>query len=141
MTNVFSGGIAYEFYDSSSIRSGQWGYGLVRVEEEAVVGANGLTKLPDYFTLKSRLEACDSSASTTTTPQPRADGGGYEALRSVVRDIPPLSPHWKAGYALPSIADWKGVQKNMDEKLWVEVDVQELGEEEFVTTHRQIIRA
>lgn len=121
MTSVFSGGIAYEFYDSPDIQTSHWGYGLVR-EEEAPVG-KGLTKLADYHNLKSRLEACEKILAEQTWSMDGADG----RQDYILQDAPPLSHHWKAGHALPySLADWSGVRRNLDEKLWVEVEVQQV---------------
>lgn len=161
MTRIFSGGIAHEFYDRSppaapwlpGTRVGAWGYGLVR-EEQEIVG-RGLTKLPDFGSLRARLgrvrevdgmpvfqrrmseETLDDSSlqddeeeeeaaasepelsSSTSSSSAEEDGPEKKAF-------PPLSPHWRAGYALPSVADWKGVRKSLEEKVWVEVDAEEM---------------
>lgn len=122
MTSVFSGGIAYEFYDSPDIQSSHWGYGLVRVEDAAV--GRGLTKLSDYHNLKSRLEACEKTLSLQSRPNVSTDA---EDKSLVLHDTPPLSHHWKAGHALPySFADWSGVKRSLDEKLWVDVEYEEV---------------
>lgn len=124
MTSVFSGGIAYEFYDSPDVQSAHWGYGLVR-EEGAVVG-RGVTKLPDFHGLKARLEACGKPV-----PEPALRGESEfevrQAVNAGVREIPPLSRHWKAGHVLPyTLADWSGVKRGLEEKVWVEVQVEEV---------------
>lgn len=124
MTSVFSGGIAYEFYDSPDIQSAHWGYGLVRVER-AIVGG-GLTKLPDFHGLRARLEACDAGIPNSVL-QDDSETKEMHTVSQKVRDIPPLSNHWKAGHALPySLADWSGVRRGLDEKMWVEVQVEEI---------------
>lgn len=138
MTCVFSGGIAYEFYDSPDVRSAHWGYGLVR-EEDAVAG-KGLTKLPDFYGLKARLEACEKPVrepAFRTEPE-------LEVKQPVdvgIREIPPLSRHWKAGHMLPyTLADWTGVKKGLDEKAWVEVQVEEV-EKLDLTMQQRVISA
>lgn len=162
MTSVFSGGIAYEFYDSPDVRSAHWGYGLVREEREAVVGGRGLTKLPDFYGLKARLDevvvACvEKSGNFMKQPVPEGRSGEQEqsgtseaevgvevvvepgeegaacaaaaaAVEQVtVKEMPPLSRHWRAGHVLPyTLADWSGIKRGMDEKAWVEVQVEEI---------------
>lgn len=141
MTSVFSGGIAYEFYDSPDIQSSHWGYGLVREEEDVPVG-RGLTKLSDYHNLKARLEACEDTASNHSWSSTNSSDGREEAS-VVLHDIvpPPLSAHWKAGHALPySLADWSGVRRNLDEKLWVDVEVEQVEDIRMDTTPR-LVRA
>lgn len=134
MTSVFSGGIVYEFYDSPDIQSCHWGYGLVRVED-TVVG-KGLTKLSDYHSLKSRLAACEETMSKQRWPTCSTDG---EGRGRILQDPPPLSSHWKAGHALPySLADWSGVRRNLDGKLWVEVEIQEVENARMNTQPRSI---
>lgn len=140
MTSVFSGGIAYEFYDSPDIQSSHWGYGLVREEENLPVGC-GLTKLSDYHNLKARLDACEETASEQSwSTDSNTDG---EVTSVVLSDTtpPPLSAHWKAGHALPySLADWSGVRRNLDEKLWVEVEVEQV-EDIRMDTKPRLVRA
>lgn len=113
MTRVFSGGIAYEFFDSPDTGSSHWGFGLVR-EEDAVVG-KGVTKLPDFYSLKERLDACKNAAvQEELEDDTRSDGTGKE--------IPPLSSHWKAGHAMPySMANWNEVRRALEEKVWMDV--------------------
>lgn len=124
MTSVFSGGVAYEFYDSPEIRSSHWGYGLVKAEE-TVVG-RGLTKLPDFESLKFRLEACQAVLPPSSLLlQSESGTRGKDDEESV--EIPPLSRHWRAGHALPyTLADWNGVRKSLEEKAWVEVRAEEV---------------
>lgn len=123
MTSVFSGGVAYEFYDSPDVQSAHYGYGLVRMEHDAVVG-KGLTKLPDFDGLKARLEACKDIL--PSDQQPKSENG-REGQTMTVKDIPALSRHWKAGCAMPySLADWSAVSKGLEEKVWVEVQVEEV---------------
>lgn len=137
MTSVFSGGVAYEFYDSPDIQSAHWGYGLVRVEHDAVVG-RGLTKLPDFDGLKARLEACEDEV--TCEPQARGENG-RQGQTMTTKEMPPLSKHWKAGCALPySLADWGAVSRGLDEKAWVEVQVEEV-ERIDLNLQPKIIRA
>lgn len=113
MTRVFSGGIAYEFYDSPDIRSGHWGYGLVK-EEGAVVG-KGLTKLRDFESLKSRLDKCKNAVDGEEVE-------GETMSDNTERDFPPLSSHWKAGHALPyTMANWNEVRRGLEEKVWMDV--------------------
>lgn len=137
MTPVFSGGIAYEFYDSPDIQSSHWGYGLVRDEDAALLPVGrGLTLLPDYASLKARLAA---AAETLAKQSWRRESGGEKgsvavAVAGIGRrdDIPPLSAHWKAGHALPySVADWAQLRERLDEKRWVEVDVQQVEDIRF----------
>lgn len=134
MTSVFSGGIAYEFYDSPDIQSSHWGFGLVRPENTPV--GRGLTKLPDYHSLKSRLEASEEVLSKLPWHTP-----GSERSSVAVHETPPLSSHWQAGHALPySLADWGQVQRKVDEKLWVEVEIEPVGDTRFDSQPR-VIRA
>lgn len=113
MTAVFSGGIAYEFYDSPESRSGHKGYGLV-TEEHAAAG-KGVTKLPDFYNLKERLSKCKDAV-----VQEEVEGGPDSD--SMERDFPPLSSHWKAGHAMPfTIADWDEVRRDLEEKVWMDV--------------------
>ncbi|KAI7780112.1 hypothetical protein LA080_000031 [Diaporthe eres] len=130
MTRVFSGGIAYEFYDSPDIRSGLWGYGLVRQE------GTGITKLPDFDSLRNRLENCQDES----VLEEEMEGGNF---KSVSGDIPPLSPHWKAGHPLPySMADWNEVRQSLEDKVWMEVGVEELTTTDFQLSHQpKFIRA
>lgn len=138
MTSVFSGGIAYEFYDSPDIQSAHWGYGLVRAER-AVVG-RGLTKLPDFYGLKARLDACQDAEVPAPVLQDDAEREETRDVSQRVRDIPPLSNHWKAGHALPySLADWSGVRRGLDEKMWVEVQVEEIENVEPLSLQPRII--
>lgn len=140
MTSVFSGGIAYEFYDSPDIQSSHWGYGLVREEDKIAVG-RGLTKLSDYRNLKARLDACEETASDNSWSTDSGTDG--EETRVVLDDTTPpaLSAHWKAGHALPySLADWSGVRRNLDEKLWVEVEVEQV-EDIRMDTKPRMVRA
>ncbi|KAK7733133.1 hypothetical protein SLS53_008321 [Cytospora paraplurivora] len=113
MTRVFSGGIAYEFYDSPAIKSGHWGYGLVK-EENAIVG-KGLTKLPDFHSLNVRLHAVKVAAiEEELKAETRAE--------RKEKDIPPLSSHWHAGYPIPFTAtDWNKVRRSLEEKVWLDV--------------------
>lgn len=135
MTRVFSGGIAYEFYDSPDIRSGLWGYGLVRQEEHAVVG-RGVTKLPDFESLRRRLEGCQDGS----VVEGEMEEGDFKASTG---DIPPLSAHWKAGHALPySMANWSEVRQSLEGKVWMEVGVEELTTKDFQLSHQpKFIRA
>lgn len=144
MTRIFSGGIAYEFYDHApsaapavpGTRIGAWGYGLVRAEDATPVG-RGLTKLPDFLRLRARLEkVCEpdgmpifqrrmSEESFDDDDDELADFAQNDEdkdARMEHKALPQLSAHWRAGYALPSVADWKGVQKNLEAKAWVDVD-------------------
>lgn len=122
MTSVFSGGIAYEFYDSSDVQSSHWGYGLVRAEDIPV--GRGLTKLSDYHNLKARLDGCKKILAEQCW---RQDSTYAKDTSLVLNDTPPLSHHWKAGHALPySFADWSGVRRSVDEKLWVDVEYEEV---------------
>lgn len=134
MTRVFSGGIAYEFYDSPDIRSGLWGYGLVR-QEDAVVG-RGVTKLPDFESLRQRLE---NSQDESIVEEEMEEGN----FKSSSGDIPPLSPHWKAGHPLPySMANWNEVRQSLEGKVWMEVGVEELTTKDFQLSHQpKFIRA
>lgn len=124
MTSVFSGGIAYEFFDSPNIQSAHWGYGLVR-EESAVVG-KGLTKLADFHGLKVQLQACDApSRGRTIRVESREEAS--QTFVDEAKDLPPLSSHWMAGHVLPyTLADWSGVQRALEEKAWVDVNVEEV---------------
>jgi hypothetical protein len=133
MTRVFSGGIAYEFYDSPDIRSGLWGYGLVR-QEDAVVG-KGITKLPDFESLRQRLENCQDESIV----EEEMEEGNFKSLG----DIPPLSSHWKAGHPLPySMANWNEVRQSLEGKVWMEVGVEELTTKELQLNHQpRFIRA
>lgn len=114
MTRVFSGGIAYEFFDSPDTGSSHWGFGLVREEDTAV--GRGVTKLPDFRSLKERLDMCGN-----------ADAQGEMEFetgsdRTAKKDIPPLSSHWKAGHAIPySMANWNEVRRSLEEKVWTDV--------------------
>lgn len=113
MTRVFSGGIAYEFYDEPDVRSGHWGYGLVK-EENAVVG-KGVTKLRDFDSLKSRLVKCKSAVDMEEMESEMT-------VDDMERQFPPLSSHWKAGHALPyTMADWNEVRRGLEEKVWTDV--------------------
>lgn len=131
MTRVFSGGIAYEFYDSPDIRSGLWGYGLVRQEEDA-----GITKLPDFDSLRKRLDNCQDES----VLEEEMEEGNFKSFSG---DIPPLSPHWKAGHPLPySMADWNEVRQSLEDKVWMEVGVEELTTTDFQLSHQpKCIRA
>lgn len=141
MMSVFSGGIAYEFYDSPDIRSSHWGYGLVKTED-AVVG-KGLTKLPDFDSLKSRLEACER---VSPTPPMSLLQSGMETRRkddvdAHFTETPPLSRHWRAGHALPyTLADWNGVRRSLEDKAWVDVRAEEV-ENIGLSLRRNVIRA
>lgn len=134
MTRVFSGGIAYEFYDSPDIRSGLWGYGLVRQEEDLVVG-RGVTKLPDFESLRKRLENCQDESIVEEMEE-----GDFKPSSG---DIPPLSAHWKAGHPLPySMANWSEVRQSLEGKVWMEVGVEELTTKDFQLSHQpKFIRA
>ncbi|KAJ0104214.1 hypothetical protein J7T55_001701 [Diaporthe amygdali] len=134
MTRVFSGGIAYEFYDSPDIKSGLWGYGLVR-HEDAIVG-RGLTKLPDFESLRKRLDSCQDASAV----QEEGEEGDFDMSSA---DIPPLAPHWKAGHAMPySMANWSEVRQSLEEKVWMEVGVGELTTTDFQLSHQpKFIRA
>lgn len=113
MTAVFSGGIAYEFYDSPESRSGHRGYGLV-TEENAAAG-KGVTRLPDFYNLKEKLSKCKDAV-----VQEEVEGGSDSD--SMERDFPPLSSHWKAGHAMPyTIANWDEVRRDLEEKVWMDV--------------------
>lgn len=157
MTHIFSGGIAYEFYDCSpsaapsmvGTRIGKWGYGLVREEQaDTAIGVlgRGLTKLPDFLSLRARLqhvtevdgmpifqqrrrmseETIDEEDELELEEDEGSEESEPEGMKTNKREFPPLSAHWRAGYALPSVADWKGVRKNLEEKMWIEVDVEEM---------------
>lgn len=160
MTAIFSGGIAYEFYDCSppaapatpGTRIGKWGYGLVReagdgegegqgVGADLVCVGRGLTKLPDFLSLKARLkQVCELdgmpifqrrlSEETIDEDEEDEEEEGVTrveiAMGKTKRELPPLSAHWRAGYALPSVADWKGVRRGLEEKMWIEVDAEEV---------------
>lgn len=135
MTSVFSGGIAYEFYDSPENRSGHWGYGLVRTE--ATPAGRGLTKLPDFGSLKSRLEAVDKDLHAQDVPVVTDMGQARKP-----KDVPPLSSHWRAGQALPySLADWSGIRKSLDEKAWYEVEVGDVDDSDLTTSRPKAIPA
>lgn len=136
MTRVFSGGIAYEFYDSPDIKSGLWGYGLVRQEEGAVVG-KGLTKLPDFESLRGRLESCQDESIV----EEEMEEGDFKSPAG--GEIPPLSSHWKAGHPLPySMANWNEVRQSLEGKVWMEVGVEELTTKDFQLSHQpKFIRA
>lgn len=150
MTRIFSGGIAHEFYDCApaaapsvpGTRVGAWGYGLVREEQEAIGVGRGLTKLPDFLGLRARLErVCEvdgmpifqrrMSEETIDDDEneelslDEAEESSSSEEEGGKREFPPLSAHWRAGYALPSVADWKGVRKSLEEKMWIEVDSSE----------------
>lgn len=113
MTRVFSGGIAYEFYDSPATRTGYWGNGLVK-EERAAVG-KGLTKLPDFHSLDVRLHGVKVAA---VEEELKAETGAERRER----EIPPLSSHWHAGYPIPFTAtDWNRVRRSLEEKVWLDV--------------------
>jgi hypothetical protein len=138
MTSVFSGGIAYEFYNSKENRTGHWGYGLTQ-EETAIVG-RGLTKLADFDSLKARLEAAEAVAAKAAQAE-KASIRHNEVHVSRPKEIPPLSSHWKAGHALPySLADWAGIRKGLDDKAWLEVRFEETEdiERELVARPRAI---
>lgn len=113
MATVFSGGIVYEYHDSPNDRSAHWGYGLVR-EEEAVVG-KGVTKLPDFYSFKERLNSCKGAVvQEETKDEAKSD--------NMEMNIPPLSSHWKAGHAMPySMANWVEVRRNLEEKVWTDI--------------------
>lgn len=137
MTSVFSGGIAYEFYDSPDIQSSHWGYGLVRAEDTAV--GHGLTKLPDYHNLKWRLEACEKTLSEQCWAKGSTDAADDKSVELL--DTPPLSHHWKAGLALPySLADWSSVRSKLDEKLWVNIEIEQV-EDIRLDTAPRLVRA
>lgn len=142
MTTVFSGGIAYEFYDSPEVQSHHYGYGLVR-EEDSPVG-KGVTVLPDYHTLKTRLEAAEAAAKRpggAMQIELKAPIQLVEAIERQAQDIPALAPHWKAGHALPySVGNWGSIQKSLSDKAWVEVEVEEV-ETVASIPHRPAIRA
>lgn len=99
----------------------------------------GLTKLSDYDNLKARLDACEETASDYSWS---ADSAAGEETSIVLNETPPpLSPHWRAGHALPySLADWSDVQRNLDEKLWVEVEVEQV-EDIRMDTKPRLVRA
>lgn len=141
MTHIFSGGIAYEFYDCSpsaspssmGTRIGKWGYGLVREEDEAIGVGRGLTILPDFLSLRARLQkVCEPdgmpifqrrmSEETIDDEDELSEEESSSSDNEKSREFPQLSAHWRAGYALPSVADWQGVKKNLEEKMWIEVD-------------------
>lgn len=127
MTTVFSGGIAYEFYDSPEIQTHYYGYGLVR-EEETPVG-KGVTLLADYHNLKSQLEAAEAAAKRPggAAPVELPAPSELEAANGQAGDIPALAPHWKAGHALPySVGNWGNIQKTLSEKAWVDVAVEQI---------------
>lgn len=128
MTRVFSGGIAYEFYDSPDIRSGLWGYGLVRQEDAAAGG--GVTKLPDFDSLRKRLENCQDESIL----EEEMEEGNFKPSSG---EIPPLSPHWKAGHPLPySMANWNEVRQSLEGKVWMEVGVEEQTTTDFQLSHQ-----
>lgn len=153
MTRVFSGGIAHEFYDCTpsaapaapGTRIGAWGYGLVRDDEVVPGGGRSLTKLPDFLSLRARLErVCevdgmpvfqrrmseetidDDEGLSSLDEGEESSSSSSEEEGDKRRAFPPLSAHWRAGYALPSVADWNGVRKNLEEKIWIEVDGEEM---------------
>ncbi|PSR92038.1 Glucanosyltransferase-domain-containing protein [Coniella lustricola] len=120
MTSVFSGGIAYEFYNSNQNRTGHWGYGLVQQVTTPV--GRGLTILADFISLKARLEAAEAGAAKSAEKVAL----DCEARVRRSKEIPPLSSHWKAGHALPySLADWASIRKGLDDKAWLEVRIEE----------------
>jgi hypothetical protein len=134
MTRVFSGGIAYEFYDSPDIRSGLWGYGLVRTaEDDGVMVGRGVTKLPDFESFRRRLEMCRRGEGRVDEEEEEEEGS---VQNKSSEDIPPLSAHWKAGHPLPySLADWNEVRQSLEGKAWMEVGVEELTTKDFQLSH------
>lgn len=127
MTQVFSGGVAYEFYEhQDSHDPDHSGYGLVK-PENATVG-RGLTLLPDFYSLKARLADC-------AEVEPATDADHVNVVEAERQGYPPLSGHWKAGYTMPySLVDWTQAGRKVGEERWIDVKVEDPSSDSVLPT-------
>lgn len=91
MTNVFSGGLVYEYSQEAN------NYGLVKLNGDSV------TKLDDFDNLKSEFEK---------TKNPEGDGGYHPDLPPA--NCPPVNNHWNATNDIPDTP--KGALKWINNK-------------------------
>jgi hypothetical protein len=128
MTRVFSGGFAYEFLE------GPKGFGLVAPAQSVVAtGSEALTKRPDFYSLKVRLQEC------TAPPETDAQWVQTSDVTAMERDtFPPQSASWLAEPTVPqSAVDWERACERFGDERWV--DVKKHLEDEIMENVLQVV--
>ncbi|RYP58625.1 hypothetical protein DL769_008880 [Monosporascus sp. CRB-8-3] len=122
MTDTFSGGIVYEFFEGSNR------YGLVRENKED----GGLGRLRDFKNLRASVRACEH-VQHVTAPPTAAEGEENVAMPRKP-DMPALSDRWRAKPEIPECPlDWDEVRNQIEDAEWVDVarDILDLQIEEL----------
>ncbi|RYO91383.1 hypothetical protein DL766_002167 [Monosporascus sp. MC13-8B] len=122
MTDTFSGGIVYEFFEGSNR------YGLVRESEED----GSLERLRNFKNLRASVQACEHMQHVTA-PSTAADGE-KNAAAPRKPEMPALSDSWRAKPEIPECPlDWDEAKNQIEDAEWVDVarDILDLQIEEL----------
>ncbi|RYO95970.1 hypothetical protein DL765_011708 [Monosporascus sp. GIB2] len=122
MTDTFSGGIVYEFFEGSNR------YGLVRENEED----GSLERLHDFKNLRASVRACEHVQHATAPPT--AADGEKNAAAPRKPEMPALSDSWRAKPEVPECPlDWEEAKNQIEDAEWVDVarDILDLQIEEL----------
>ncbi|RYP70561.1 hypothetical protein DL771_005380 [Monosporascus sp. 5C6A] len=122
MTDTFSGGIVYEFFEGSNR------YGLVRENEED----GSLGRLRDFENLRASVRACEHVQHVTAPPT--AVEGKKNVAVPRKPEMPALSESWRAKPEIPECPlDWDEVRNQIEDAEWVDVarDILDLQIEEL----------
>ncbi|KAI1848576.1 hypothetical protein JX265_011570 [Neoarthrinium moseri] len=107
MTNVFSGGIVYEFIEGLNR------YGLVRIAE-----GGQLEPLQDFHNLKVGLNMC-----CNVQPNTSVEWSSSSNTASMAPKMPQVSSDWRAKPDIPeSPVDWEEARKQIEDGQWIDVE-------------------
>ncbi|RYP85153.1 hypothetical protein DL770_005067 [Monosporascus sp. CRB-9-2] len=110
MTDTFSGGIVYEFFEDSNR------YGLVRENEED----GSLARLRGFKNFWASVQAC-AHVQHVTVPPTTAEGKKNVAMPRKPA-MPALSDSWRAKPEIPECPlDWDEVRNQIEDAEWVDV--------------------
>jgi hypothetical protein len=131
MTRVFSGGIAYEFFEGKNryglvkletITDGE--FGLVKLDQTGDKEEETPVKLEDFHNLKARLQDCTEDPSTDW----EWASGPAVAEKEKAR-FPKQTTSWRAGTELPeSPVNWALARERFENERWVDIKKQLQGE-------------
>ena len=116
MTCVFSGGVAFEFFEDGSK------HGLVKSLGNGET-SEALEKLPDYHSLKNQLQR-QAQKDVIARPGLAWEWAVTSKLEARKPDFPPVSASWLAspGSTTRSLTDWERARVRLEAECWIQVE-------------------